>query len=583
MNVPFEVDGVPGLFAESSGPLRAGLVFRVGQVDEPPARRGITHLLEHLTLHDADVAGRHHDSVTAPEFTVFRTQGSADDVRSFLARVCASLRDLPNDRLQTEKEILRTEAASRHGGANELMPIWRHGARGYGLTAYPEFGLTGLTAGDLRAWANRYFVRGNAALWITGPHLPDDLRLDLLDGERQTPPPASSALPVTPAYFRGPAGVVVWDTVVPREAAASVFTELLSRELRRTLRHEGGLSYTATAYYSPRADGTTLITALADALPEKQDVVLDGVIEVLERMRRGEFDDAEITAVIKQRRDDLTHAGQHGGQLLRQAIDLLLDRPPVGLDDQLAQIRAVTRADVTRVAQTAFAAGLLQTPGDTTAEAAGYTTAPVTSGDQVTGQAFPSLVDPAHSRVIIGDEGASLVEGEMLATVRFDACAVALVWPDGAHHLVGADGIQVHLEPTMFHGLGAAIPSLDQHLPAGLRAEMTPREPKSIPQPRLRLPTVEPPAQPTGPLRPPSRLGPPSSRWTRRGYLINLLLCLGAIVVLASGAIDPAELRWVSGSQPIDSFPALLFVLALAAARAIWAIRGLLRLHRYHR
>ena len=578
MSIPFEVDGVPGLFAESAGPLRAGLVFRVGQVDESLARRGITHLIEHLALHSADAADRHHDGVTTPEFTVFHTEGSADDVRSFLARVCASLRDLPSDRLQMEKEILRAEAASRRGGVNELMPIWRHGARGYGLTAYPEFGLTGLTADDLRAWATRYFVRGNAALWITGPQLPDDLRLDLPDGERRFPPPASSALPVTPAYFRGPAGVVVWDTVVPREAAASVFTELLSRELRRTLRHEGGLSYTATADYSPRADGTALITALADALPDKQDVVLD----VLERMRRGEFDDAELTAVIKQRGEDLTHAEQQGGRVLWQAAALLLDRPPGDLDDQLAQIRAVTRADVARVAQTAFTAGLLQAPGDTTAEAAGYTAAPVTSDDQVAGQAYPSLVDPAHSRVILGDEGATFVEGEMLATVRFDACAVALAWPDGARHLVGADGIQVHLEPTMFHGLAAAIPALDQHLPADLRADMAARDPKSIPQPRLWLPTIEPPARPTGPLRPPSRLGPPSSRWTWRGYLINLLLCLGAIVALASGAIDPAELRSVSGSQPIDSLPALLFILALAATRAIWAIRGLLRHYHYH-
>ncbi|MFC7532409.1 M16 family metallopeptidase [Actinoplanes sp. GCM10030250] len=580
MSIQFEVDGVPGLFAASSGPLRVGLVFRVGQVDEPLARRGITHLLEHLALHSAGVTDHHH-GVTAPEFTEFRTQGSADDVRSFLAEVCASLRDLPIDRLPMEKELLRTEAASHRSDATNLMPIWRHGARGYGLTAYPQFGLTSLTADELQTWANHYFVRGNAALWVTGPQLPDDLRLDLPDGERQAPPPASSALPVTPAYFRGPAGVVVWDTVVPRDTAAIVFTGLLSRELRRTLRQEGGLSYTATADHSPRADGTTAITALADALPDKQDAALAGVIDVLERMRRGEFDDAEFTAVVKQRCDDLTHAGQHGGRVLWQAAGLLLDRTPADLDDQLAQTRAVTRADVARVAQTAFAAGLLQTPGDTTADDAGYTAAPVTSGGQVTGQAYPSLANPARSRVILGDEGASLVKGEKLATVRFDACAAVLAWPDGARHLIGTDGIQVHLEPTMFHGLAAAIPALDQHVPAGQRAEMAPRDPQTIPQPRLWLPTIKPSAQPLGPLRTPARLGPPASRGTWQGYLFNLLICLVAVVGLTSGAIDPAELRSVSGSHPIDNLPVLLLVLALLAARGIWALRGLLRL--YHR
>ncbi|WP_433789749.1 hypothetical protein [Actinoplanes sp. CA-252034] len=147
-----------------------------------------------------------------------------------------------------EKEILRTAAASRHG---DEMPVRRHGARGYGAAAFPEFGLAGLTADDLRVWADRHFVRGNAALWITGPHLPDGLRLDLPDGERQAPPAGSAPLPVTPGYLPGPDGAVVWDTVVPREIAATVYTGLLSRDLRRVLRQEGGLSYTAAADHTP--------------------------------------------------------------------------------------------------------------------------------------------------------------------------------------------------------------------------------------------------------------------------------------------------------------------------------------------
>ncbi|GIE82509.1 hypothetical protein Aph02nite_84590 [Actinoplanes philippinensis] len=572
MSIPFEVDGVPALFAESSGPLRAGLVFRVGQADEPLARRGITHLIEHLALHDAGAAGHDHNGVTAPDFTVFLTQGTAEEVRSFLAGVGASLRDLPAGRLPVEKEILRAEEAAHHG--DDEMPVRRYGARGYGLVAYPEFGLAGLGAEDLREWADRYVVRGNAALWITGPQLPDGLRLDLPEGERQAPPAAWAPLPVTPGHFPGPDGVVVWDTVVPRETTATVYTRLLSRELRRTLRHENGLSCTAAADHTPLADGTTRIVVLADALPDKQSLVLDGVTGVLDRLRRGEFGDADLTTVVEQHGDELAQADRRGDRAPRQAADLLLGRPPADLDTALAQVRAVTRADVTRVALAAFAAGLLQTPGDTT-PGDGWTAVPAVSAEQVAGQAYPSLSVPAHHRVIVGDDGATLVEGGRLTTVRLDACAAVLAWPDGARHLIGADGSEIHLEPALFHGLAAALPDLDRRIPAGLRADMAPRDPKNIPRPRLVLPTVRLPEEPAAPSPSPA-VGPPPS--VRRKYLLNLALCAGVLLAVVTGVVDLAEIRWVTGTYPLAGLPAQLLAMGLVAARGGWALRELLRL-----
>ncbi|WP_436536586.1 insulinase family protein [Actinoplanes sp. HUAS TT8] len=543
MSTRFEIGGVPGRFTETTGPLRAGLVFRVGAADEPLARRGITHLIGHL----AD-PGAH--GVVAADVTMFLAEGSADDVRTWLAGIGAALRDLPTDRLPEAKRALSAEAAARHAGASELMAIRRHGARGYGLTAYPEFGLTGLTAEDLKTWKDHYFVRPNAALWITGPYLPDDLELDLPDGRRPARPAVSSALPVTPAYFHGPTGVVVWDTVVPYEPAAVVLTHLLTRELQRRTGHTG-------VEHTPRADGTTLITVIADAPFDRRDTVLAAVIAVLDRMRDGGFDDADLAAAV----------GQPDDRPLGRAIDVLLD-----LDEQAV----VTRADVTRVARAAFTAGLLQTPGDTTAEHAGYTAAPIVAAEPVTGQAYPSLADPVHSRVVLSGEGASVVEGTITATVRFDACVAALAWPDGARRLIGADGAQVHLEPALFHGLAAAVPVLDQHLPAGLRAEMAPRDPQSIPRPVLQLPTIGQPARPAAPARP---VRSPSGH-TRRGYLLNLILCVAVILALSTGTVDPAELQTLSGSHPIDNLAALLFILAFPAARGIWAIHGLVRLHR---
>jgi hypothetical protein len=41
-----EVDGIPVVWSEVPGPLRAGLLFRVGQADERLVERGVTHLAD---------------------------------------------------------------------------------------------------------------------------------------------------------------------------------------------------------------------------------------------------------------------------------------------------------------------------------------------------------------------------------------------------------------------------------------------------------------------------------------------------------------------------------------------------------
>src|SRR5690349_12432377 len=292
-----EVDGIPTLLAPTTGAMHAGLVFRVGQADETLARKGITHLVEHLALHSLGVADYHYNGATGVEHTYFHMQGTATEITDFLTGVCAALQSLPMARLATEKEILRTERNSRGTGAGESLALWRHGARDFGLPAYPEWGLAALIADDLQEWVARYFTRDNAALWIAGNEIPAGLRLGLPNGTRQPAPVPSSALPMTPAWFGGSAGAVAWDTVVRRGARAALFTKILERRMFRELRQEAGLSYTVSADYEPRDGGTAVITAVADALPEKQGAVLGGLVDLLAALRVGRIDTDEVTTV----------------------------------------------------------------------------------------------------------------------------------------------------------------------------------------------------------------------------------------------------------------------------------------------
>ena len=473
-----EVDGVPALIGPTVGAPHAGLAFRVGFADEPLARRGITHLVEHLALHSTGGADYHYNGSTGVEYTYFHMQGPAEDLTGFLAAVCASLRDLPTHRLAVEKDLLRAEATGRGPGPAESLSLRRHGARDYGMAGCPEWGLPAITADDLRSWVARYFTRQNAVLWLAGDPVPAGLRLDLPDGVRRPAPAPSSALPVTPAYFPGSTGLLAWDAEVPRTAASAVFAGVLERAMFRELRRERGVSYTARADHEPLGADRAVVTAVADAVAGKHDAVLAGFVEVLATLHAGRIDEAAVATVVKQRTRALRHAEDQGTRLPGQAVDLLAGRAVQSLDEALAEVRAVGPAAITEVAGAACATALLMSPGPDAAWA-GFTAVPDGSTTTVTGTAHPG---PAAC-LVLGDEGVSLVGPDLRLTVRFDDCALVRAWPDGARHLIGHDGTALTVEPTLYADAPAIVSHLDTPVPAAVRVDQPPRHPDEIAAP----------------------------------------------------------------------------------------------------
>jgi zinc protease len=156
----------------------------------------------------------------------------------------------------------------------------------------------------------------------------------------------------------------------------------------------------------------------------------------------------------------------------------------------------VTPADVSEVAEAAWSTGLLRTPRGAAADWAGFVAAPTSSPDAVPGTSYASLEDPGV-RLIVGDQGVTIVDQGTYATVRFDACAAMLAWPDGARQLVGHDAIMVRLEPTLYAGSIAALPWVDAKIPPSLRVDMPAREADRIPVPQPVAPAAA-PASPRG-------------------------------------------------------------------------------------
>jgi DNA-binding SARP family transcriptional activator/predicted Zn-dependent peptidase len=478
------LNGIPVLLCPAlpGSRQRAGITFRVGTADEPLARAGITHLIEHLALHRLGVRDAHHNGETNATVTHFLMQGSASEAVEFIHSVCESLHNLPFERLETEKSILYAEASHRgHEWARHLAAA-RYGARGYGIAGFGELGLPAVTPDDLRAWASAYFTRDNAVLWFSGDEVPAGLDPQLPAGRRQPLPAPSSVLATTPAYISaGPQGLVGLSAVVRRGPVARLFTELLERELFKRLRHEGGLSYAISADYAARDADHAEIHATADALPATQDRLISTLMSVLAGLRAGDIDPGQLEAA-RSRVLEARQAPDAAAQALPGlAADLLFGRPSSYEAGLLDRFRAATVDDVRAAAAEALDSVLLMLPGHSPdADKAGY--APVSTGSAVMaiGSAYRGFDDPG-TQVVVGASAVSLYSNGWFATVQYAECVAMQAWPDGARQLWNRDGSRVAIEPNLFDAPAGFLAPLDAVIPADRVVWQPARDPRRIP------------------------------------------------------------------------------------------------------
>jgi len=549
------VDGIPTLLAPGTGPARGGITFRVGRADETLARSGITHVIEHLALHRLGLTDYHYNGTTGATVTHFFSQGSPEAVAEFLTSVCAALVDLPLHRLDVEKEVLRTEEASRSRSPIEPLHLWRYGARGYGVLSYPEWGLAEITADDIQAWIARYFTRENAVLWFSGMAVPEHLRLNLPTGVRMSLPELTSALPRTPAWFSGPPRTVAFDTHLPRSAAAQVFTAMLERELFRALRQEGGYSYTVATDYEPIDTEQARVVALADAHPEKQAAALGAFIDVLAKLRWGTIDQADLDGIRAKAAESLRDPDAEANRLPMAAFNVLIGSPVLDAKQLLLDIEAVTADDVQQVAEQAVTAGLLMTPSGHRADWAGFADAPTTSETVVDGIRYPMRNDATHA-LVVGPTGVSITSPGGAATVHFDQTAVLLAWSDGGRMLIGHDGISCAVEPTLYPIDSAALARLDAAVPRGTVVRLPARDPQAIPQP-------------------PQATAPDGPRPTRRPWVRRLMIATATLLGVMS-ALCALFSVLVTVTMVADPDPKYETADRVAAVMVYWAITLLL-------
>jgi zinc protease len=479
MIIETEVDGVPTFLAAGDGPLRAGLVFRVGQADETLASRGITHLVEHLALYRHGLTDYHYNGATDLVLTSFHLEGDEDDVVGFLTGVGEALADLPVERLPQELEILRTEAA---GHAYPPLPLWRYGTKGYGLASAREWGTHRITGDDARDWARTWFTRGNAALWICGDRVPPGLKLALPEGARMPVPAPTSALPSTPAYFTDEGPVLALTGIVPHGLPAQFYAAVLGRELDRVLRHDDGYCSDLLVDYSSRGDGRATVTVAAQALHHTRGAALGSIVDALARLRLGASDPADLEAVRSRAEQTWQDPDVARSQVVNWAANALTGQPNRTFEELAAQAAAITGDDLTAIGEAMSATALLRVPDHYTAEWAGFTPAPTFSPSAVDGaEVLPR--EAVDDLLVIGDEGISRLTPGGPLTVRYRDCQAQLRWPDGARRFLGPDGIVVDVQPTLWQLTADQVALLDRAVDEKVRVDLPARPAEEIPQP----------------------------------------------------------------------------------------------------
>ncbi|WHT22414.1 hypothetical protein N8J89_15490 [Crossiella sp. CA-258035] len=490
-----EIDGVPVFWSEHEGEITAGLVFRVGHADERLARRGITHLVEHLALHQAGSKHEESNGTVDATLTSFLTHGGPDHVVAFFTALCAALRELPVHRIAAENQLLLTEADGRGRDIQASLAIWRYGAASYGLSGYEEFGVGRHTPAEVLAWARQWFTSGNAALWLIGGPPPRGLRLELPPGPRIPPPEPTSALRRTPAYFPASINGVAASSVVERSTAATAYTDLLQRRLFDTLRTAEGISYSQTATYDRRDADMAEIVAFADGLASVHSRLVRGFTDVIDWLAEVPPRDSEVTELIELRRAPLLDPRIRAGLPVGAAHAELFGAEPPTIASVEAELATLCAEDIQDVGISVRDNLLLMVPeGHLPGER--YVAAPHGSTGTVQGEvllhidsAQPGEQKPfgpgnqGRPRLCVGEEGVSLINGLEFVTVRFAECAAALAWPDGARHLIGLDGLHLRVEPNLWK-YGAALPELiDRGVPPEVVVPRPPREEHEIPRP----------------------------------------------------------------------------------------------------
>ncbi len=476
-----ELDGVRTVIAPRANPadpITAGLLFRVGVADESVATSGITHLVEHLALHEHGLGELHYNGATADLYTHFHVQGSESEVVEYFRGLCAELTAPSLELLDTERSILKAERDGRSSRAHDLL-VYRYGLETYGVRVANEAGLDLITPERVRDWVHTRFTGANAVFWLLADAIPEELRLVLPEGPAHPPPAASNALPSTPASVHNQSNFIQTQSIIERQTAGPILARIIDRRLWHHLRQSTGISYNAGASYDPRDDRFAVLTAYADASPEMLPRLAGTFMDTLAALRFGGITLEEFEAARAFASKQLTNARAPHNLAPGYAMGMLLGARWTSMEDLAAEQDELTLADMTTLMEKVYADTLVTAP--MSVEWAGFPLGPQFSTESVTGESMASQ-DTARGQLILGTQGVTQQLPRGPVTIRFEDCVFFERYADGGRVMWGRDGFRLWIEPTLFPVSPEQLAWLDAAVPRGVTTDLPARSPEHIPQ-----------------------------------------------------------------------------------------------------
>jgi hypothetical protein len=472
-----EVNGVPVVWREGPPPLHASLQFRVGTADETFVTSGITHAVEHLALR---AAGRWPHEVNGGVhylLTDFTTSGRPELVADFLSAVCRALSDLPVDDLALELGVLETEAHNGGGSPAGSLLALRLGARGPGLSGFDEPALRAITAAEVREWAARWFVRGNAVLALSGPP-PGGMRLSLPDGPRSPPPPVNPRPLPGRMWDDGYEGVALGLLAdLPDSRLEEAFwsgVRIAGDRIERILRHERGLAYTVEGWITMIGRRLAHGVVTADSHDRNAAEVVTVILDTLDSLATTGPTSEELAFDLAQSREALTDPRGVWASTDTRASDLLIGVDGPAEVDRMHLIQSLDGIAVRDALAAVSGKAMLVVPNDIKVDRPGWLYANASTLEPLDGKVlkrrFRSWAPRAALLVLAPNEGVTLLTDEPggNATARWDDIVGVGVHKEGHLLVQTGDGAAVPLRAQDWRGGGNAIAALRTKVPERL-------------------------------------------------------------------------------------------------------------------
>jgi hypothetical protein len=446
-----EVDGVTVLTEPATGPLSATLTFGCGVRDETFRTIGVTNLLQQLALDQLETGEADGVDLDACYFSM---EGDPAEVADWLADLCRLLGRLPLERIPEITPHLDPQDRNSELDTAAVLYDRRFGRRGQGLARWSGYGYQSLTAEDVHAHAERFFVSGNAVLELVGS-VPAGLRLPLPPGPRAVHEPVPEQRPTGPRWSAEWGATVGLSLRGDHHMAWPVAQDLLHARLHGSVAREiANIDETRrevllTHIVAPGRRGVAFAEEMWQALRSlagegPSEAELDAARAAYDGIDPESSPDKVVDRILfGVRYPTAAEAREQLDGLTPQSIAATLSE---GIGSLLMVVPYGVRPDLPGVTEDLCPRGSVAPDGKV-------------FGRARTGRLFGREAE--SERLVLTDDGVSRVDGDgSVHTVLFSDVVQVRI-DDEARVMFGGNGCVVPVDPKLYPGSGVAVDIID--------------------------------------------------------------------------------------------------------------------------